>query len=1058
MNCKVEYILKMFSEEQVKIMAIIVDNESIYRGEKKVRQAIADFFSDDVVVYNNREVNGREYDICLLVKNVCIFIIEVKGWLADKIKVHGIDDIEVEGYAERQKSPKKQAKSYCIQYFTKLKKKFSVSPLVVDLVAYPFITKEQYYASHLNIISEEQFTLFSEDLNDFVSLKKKFQTAFDAKKIIPHAELTNELIGCIRREEEPEYENSSQEEFDSVYSLLSLVPDSVKNDKAKRIVASYAQGIKQIIFVNDRDSFECILNELDLFYKRENIEPGGKLLIGYKKGIENIKDINLYRSFNFELYFIPGLDTQCSSEVKIEEGEVGSFTRTLVWLSEKCSFNLQQYYVEHSSIENNILVEAGAGTGKTYSMVFRVAFLCNKRRGNITSLEDELAMVTFTNDAAINMKVRLKQMFINYYILTGKECYLSYVESVDRSNISTIHKFALQLLRGASFYTGLGINFRISSDEYSRGKIYDLYLSEFLHKKEEENANFINEIPVPIYDLKKKIIGIADHLLQKSVNLQEIREDEMGVPINNVLPYFNDIIQEVIFPAEIDYLESMNDRNAIDLKECIVLLNRVLSFGTDNIQKLKLRYLFIDEFQDTDDVQIEVFQKLQKVIDSECRLFVVGDLKQSIYRFRGARLSAFDQLQIYQRYKWKVYHLNINYRTDYRLLDKFDNIFLKMGMKGYLPYNQKDDRLIGEMLFETEESDLMQCVPCHGKDEKVFYDILFDCIKNQQKKIERLIIDQEIQGKKLSKEERTIALLVRSNKQVESVIKEAKKRDITIEIKSGGDLFQLASTVDLYKLILAMENVTNPMYLVNFIESNYTDLKLDYQKYHVMSENEKLTSLNGILNEFFELRMGKKWSEVLEEVYAQPVLYALKHIYDVLEPWKIYGETYADQQFYMANYDYLLEKIVRFSRIDTLTLNKIAKYLEINILTGKQEFARITDANEEGIHLMCTTVHKSKGLEYGTVILPYTSEDISDIHKVKLEVNYSKSKLSYTVLFENKIREKNSNYNEELEKSEQIAEESRILYVALTRAIRNCIWIQNIDKIVPISWGTLMED
>ena len=73
-------------------------------------------------------------------------------------------------------------------------------------------------------------------------------------------------------------------------------------------------------------------------------------------------------------------------------------------------------------------------------------------------------MVTFTNDAAINMKKRLKQMFVNYHILTGKECYLQYVEGVDRANISTIHKFSLELLRSASFYTGLGTTFRISSD------------------------------------------------------------------------------------------------------------------------------------------------------------------------------------------------------------------------------------------------------------------------------------------------------------------------------------------------------------------------------------------------------------------------------------------------------------------------------------------------------------------------------------------------------------------------------------------------------------------
>ena len=331
-------------------------------------------------------------------------------------------------------------------------------------------------------------------------------------------------------------------------------------------------------------------------------------------------------------------------------------------------------------------------------------------------------------------------------------------------------------------------------------------------------------------------------------------------------------------------------------------------------------------------------------------------------------------------------------------------------------------------------------------------------MENQTGKIADIIKQKKMQGKTLSPEERTVAILVRSNWQVEGIIKEANKRKVNVEIKSGGDLFQLESTQDLYKLLLAIENSTNPVYLVNFIESNYTDLKLDYQKYHGMSEIEKLQSLQKVLDEFFLLRMKKRWKEILDEVYTQPVLYALKHIYDALEPWKIYSHNTSAQAFYMSNYDYLLEKIVKFSRIDTLTINQIAKYLEINILTRQQELARTLNVDEDGIHIMCTTVHKSKGLEYGTVVLPYTAEDISDIRKVKLDANYSKSKFSYTVLFENKVRERNSNYNEDMEKEEQIAEETRILYVALTRAIRNCVWIMNIDKNVPISWGTMLEE
>lgn len=1039
-------------------MAIVVDPESVYKGERKVREAIAEYFSDDVIVYNNREVNGREYDICLLVKDVCVFVVEVKGWLSDKIKVHGINDIEVEGYDEHQTSPKKQAKSYCIQYFTKMKKLFNVSPLVVDLVAYPFITREQYYDSYLSIISEEQFTIFKEDLADRNSLKKKFQMAFDAKKTIPHSELNAELISRIRRTEESDYEDPEGEEYIRAYSLLSILPADIDNRRIKKIVSAYLKGTKQILFVEERDTFNAILNELNSSYKKENIEPGDKLQVGYKKGIESITLLTAYRSFNFEIYLVSELGKVCAEEIVIEEGRIDSYEEVLSWIADHSMFNLQQYKVEHASSDKNTLVEAGAGTGKTFSMVSRVAFLCNKKKENITCIEDELAMVTFTNDAAINMKVRLKQMFVNYYILTSNECYLQYIESVDRASISTIHKFALQLLRGASFYTGLGTNFRISSDEYKRGKIYDIYLSEFLKLKEEENPNFISEIPVPIYDLKKKIIGIADHLLQKSINLADIKPEEMGVTIDNTLPYFNELIQKVILPAEIEYLEAGNARNTMDLRECIILLNKVLNFGAGNINNLKLRYLFVDEFQDTDDVQIEVLQKLQNAIVSGCRLFVVGDLKQSIYRFRGARLSAFDQLKTYQKYEWEIYHLNINYRTDSRLLDIYDGIFQKMGSNGYLPYTAVNDRLTSEKIFEVDNTELMQCISCYGKDEETFYNTLFDSLEAQTFNIEKIIKEKQRQGKKLSKEERTIAILVRSNWQVENIVKEAQKREKNIEIKSGGDLFQLESTQDLYKLILAIENATNPVYLVNFIESNYTDLKLDYQKYHIMSESEELHSLQEILDTFFMLRMGKKWKELLDEIYAQPVLYALKHIYDALEPWKIYSRNSSDQAFYMANYDYLLEKIVKFSRIDTLTISQISKYLEINILTKQKALARTSDADEDGIHIMCTTVHKSKGLEYGTIVLPYTAEDISDIRKVKLDANYSKSKLSYMVLFENKVRERNSNYNEETERIEQIAEESRILYVALTRAIRNCVWILNREKSVPISWGTLLEE
>ena len=81
-----------------------------------------------------------------------------------------------------------------------------------------------------------------------------------------------------------------------------------------------------------------------------------------------------------------------------------------------------------------------------------------------------------------------------------------------------------------------------------------MFLGEFLEEKECKNANFVNELPIPIYDLKKKLMGIADRLFDKSINLEKIKTSEMGVTVDNNIPYFNELLTRVVFPAEVLYL------------------------------------------------------------------------------------------------------------------------------------------------------------------------------------------------------------------------------------------------------------------------------------------------------------------------------------------------------------------------------------------------------------------------------------------------------------------------------------------------------------------------
>ena len=1008
----------------------------------------------DVIVYFNHEVNGKEFDFCLFIENKGILIVEVKSWTSDQIVLKAKDDIFIKASNASFKSPKTQANLYRYHLKNIIQDKFHINPLVLSMACYPKMTKREYYNVRLDIASEVEWTLLKDDFENENTFYGKICSLFDSNMSIPHDDFTYKRMVEIRGMWEPDISINTVSDLNETinyYSKLTIFNNQLTDLDVDELIQKYRCGVKQIVFVNYQQDLDKIRKSLNEFLRIHNLNANdGNLSLGFEKEIEN--NINI---FNFQVFLCKNKCYLGNNKIEIIDGIVNNYFDLLEKLSKETPFNFNQYQVEHAPINKHILVEAGAGTGKTYSMVSRVAFLCNNSISRISNISKGLAMVTFTNDAANNMKKRLKKMFENYFLLTKNVVYLDHIENIDCSSISTIHKFCIEALRNSSYYTGLGTNFKISSNEKLRKTIYEKHIDLFFKELQEENKNFINELPIPVYELKKKTLQLVDKLITKSIDINSISPSDFGILIKNNVPFFNELLKKAVFKAEQEYLDTMKLDNLMDLKESIILLNKVLKTNENLLERLKIKYFFIDEFQDTDDVQIELFKRIKKSIESNnnvCHVFVVGDIKQSIYRFRGAKLSAFEEIKKMDVNEWCHYYLNTNYRTDLRLLSIFDIYFTKFGKDKYLPYTEKD-RLRGIKSFDYVDN-LFECVKVHGREQDQFFDTLFSVLNNQIK----LLSGYSYMHPNLSKEKRTIAILVRSNWQVENIVREAAKRKIEVEVKSGGDLYQLESTHDLYKLINALLNYKNPVFLIDFIESNYTDLKLDYYSLYGLNENEKIVSITKVLDDFFRIRMGKNWIEVVKMALTNPVLYVLRKIYESLQPWQNYNVSYSRQREYMENYEYLLEKITEFFQIDTLTINEVKNYLEIKILTKEKELSRKSETEDKKIHVICTTIHKSKGLEYGTVFMPYTFDNIEDMKKNKVEASYSKSELSYYVKFENEIEEYNSNYNYQQEIEEQIEEEVRILYVALTRAIYNFVWFFNLDSNSTMSWGSLMEE
>ncbi|MFI3212851.1 MAG: ATP-dependent helicase [Eubacteriales bacterium] len=1037
-------------------MAIMIDKKPEYKGEGKVWESFSINLPSEAVVYNNREVNGREFDFCILMKNIGMIIIEVKGWISDAIfDVAGVDEIIIKGYDKPEKSPKKQARAYRFGLLNTISDKYNMSPLIFDLVCYPFISQKQYYDKRLDIVSEESLTIFKEDLEDKVQLGNKLLSAFNQSKTIPHAEMDDIFIGKIRQHFEPYFQIKKLLELGNQvpYSMVVASTEKMNKKQIHDIVDSYLFGTKAIVFTSSEDVAESILYTLEGELNEKGIiTEKNNLKLGQHANNEFVLKNNSFRIFNFELYVVESLNNLIEESTTIYEGDcTDSERQLLVKMSEKSSFNMQQYFIEHASTEKNILVRAGAGTGKTYSMVSRIAYLCNKYENPTVNMIEDVAMVTFTNDAADNMKNRLKQLFINYYVLTNNPRFLKHIEDTDFMRISTIHKFAREVIKEASMQMGLGNNFSITSGDFNKEQIYEKYLNAFIEKKESANANFINEIKLPLYQFRRMLIEFSNQLYNKSIDIKKVKEDELGqAPV--LIPFFNEIVKDVIIAAELEYENKIQENNKIDLRETMILLNDVVNQKDKEKTHLDYKYIFIDEFQDTDDAQIDSFLKIQKLIGEYCKLFVVGDLKQSIYRFRGATVSSFKHLNATPE-KWEEHTINNNYRTDSRLLEIMDEIFQEMGAANWLPYTYEEDHLVSNINGGSPADGLFYCVPYHGKNNEQI-EILLKAMMQEKAKI----IELE-KNRKLSSEEKTIAILVRENWQIDTIIKGCKEIDesIDIETKVGGDLFQLDSTIDFCKLLMVLMNSDNPVCLVNFLESNYVNYSLNYQGLQNYDKEEQTQILVSVLDDYFCLKMGKKWYELVAYVQANPVLVVLKNIFENLQPWKEYSDDAEKQRFYKSNYELLIEKIIESYSVDYLTLTVIANSIQINILTKQQEMARNIVKDETGIRFLCTTVHKAKGLEYGTVILPFTGQAIDNLKKATTDVNYSDSKLAYSIKVDENKKDCNSNYDSQEEIGERICEEARILYVALTRSIRTCIWMKDTDKKSSMSWSKFLE-
>lgn len=431
-------------------------------------------------------------------------------------------------------------------------------------------------------------------------------------------------------------------------------------------------------------------------------------------------------------------------------------------------------------------------------------------------------------------------------------------------------------------------------------------------------------------------------------------------------------------------------------------------------------HIMIDEFQDTSSLQWENFKPLLKnSMDGGHMCLVVGDVKQSIYRWRNTDWEILNKIDHNPDFESEIdlHPLETNYRSYQEVID-FNNSFFRNVIKEItgkdIEDKDKDKNDTDEEKGPFEEiynayRDVKQGTDDKHKGKGYVKVEVIDGENYKDESLKRLVtLIDELLNKGIRKED--ICLLLRKNGQISQISSYFAKEKPEIKIVSN-EAYKLSSSVAINIIILAMKYIANPNDRLTLATLVYT-LGNDAP---FMLQEEELRRL-----------LPKDFLDSIDRLALTP-LYELCHkIYNLFSLKEI-----PDQDAYLMTF---FDQINEYVTNESIDINHFLTYWE-----DKLKDVNISSDSIDGIKAM--TIHKSKGLEFHTVICPFFSWETACRADTLLWCEPSEapfSKLPVTAVnYQNKTAESIfvDEYNTETVKN--FVDHLNLLYVAFTRAKNN---------------------
>jgi DNA helicase-2/ATP-dependent DNA helicase PcrA len=513
------------------------------------------------------------------------------------------------------------------------------------------------------------------------------------------------------------------------------------------------------------------------------------------------------------------------------------------------------------------------------------------------------------------------------------------------------------------------------------------YPNDFTIYDTDDTKSVINEI-VKSMNLDKKVYSagvVKSRISSAKSNLitpkaYAVNEELLAYDRMNMRPHIQMIYDK--------YVKKCEKSGAMDFDDLLLQMFKLLYQNPDNIREKyqrQFKYVMVDEFQDTNFLQYEIIKLLVEYPDSERNICIVGDDAQSIYSFRGATI---ENILMYEKdfENVQVYKLEQNYRSTNFIVNAANEVI-----------NHNKKQIKKKIWTEKDQGNKIKLIKATTDNE-------------EGKRVADMIIEHKNRYN-LSNSE--IAILYRTNAQSRVFEENLRKYNLPYRVYGGLSFYQRKEVKDLLGYIRLVVNDKDDeafKRVINYprrgIGNTSTDEITTLAEDNGISMWEVVNSIN--LNSRAKKSLGE-FVKIIRECKAKVnTLNAYDAAVFIMNKSGIYSQLKAEgtleSQARIENLTSLLDGIQEFVQDDTLDINEeftndksLSKFLQnISLMTDQD--------NEEGqdsVTLM--SVHSAKGLEYRSVFV------------VGLEENLFPSYMS-------------------LSSPDQIDEERRLFYVAITRA------------------------